>query len=61
MGLLKFDGIAEGNDLSETVEYLRGLIVCAGRDTGLCFAAVGPDTCIGEYDFVILLEAVLEA
>ena len=61
--LLELDGVAEGNDLREAVEDFRGLIVRAviiGK-ARLSVAAVSPDAGIGEDDFVILLEAVLEA
>ena len=58
--LLEFDGVAERNDLSEAVEDFGGCIVYTFNPR-LSIAVVGPDSGIGEYDFVILLETVLEA
>ena len=58
--LLELDGVAERDDLREAVEYFGGSIVYAA-DTGLSFTAVSPNSGVSEDDFVIFLEAVLEA
>ena len=56
--LLELDGVAEGNDLREAVVDVGVVKSVYAR---LYVSRTSPDSRIGEDDFVILLEAILEA